>query len=106
MPIFVKLASASELAENSVLAVEHAGRRVAIYRVGGTLYATTDICSHEHAYLSEGFLDSDDCTIECPLHGARFDIASGAALALPAYEPIAVYSVRLDGDDVLVELPD
>jgi nitrite reductase/ring-hydroxylating ferredoxin subunit len=106
MPNFVKLASAAELPENSVLAVEHAGRRIAIYRVGGTLYATTDICSHEHAYLSEGFLDPDDCTIECPLHGARFDIASGAALALPAYEPIAVYPVRLDGDDVLVDLPD
>ena len=106
MSSFIRLASASDLAENSVIAVEHAGQRIAIYRVGGALYATTDICSHEHAYLSEGFLDPDDCTIECPLHGARFDIASGAALALPAYEPIAVYAARIDGDDVLVELPD
>lgn len=105
MPEHVKLASLEDLPENSVRAFEYAGRRIAIYRVGGALYATTDICSHEHAYLSEGWLDPDDCTVECPLHGARFDIASGAALALPAYEPIAVYPVQLVGDDIVVELP-
>lgn len=104
MPSFVKLATLSELPENSTAAFEYGGRRIAVYRVGAAIYATTDICSHEHAYLSEGWLDTDDCSIECPLHGARFDIATGAVLSLPAYEPIAVYPVRVDGDDVLVEL--
>jgi len=69
-----------------------------------TFYATTDICSHAYAELSEGYLDIDDCTIECPLHGSRFDIATGAVLTLPAYEPIATYPVRVEGEDVLVEL--
>ena len=106
MANFVKLATIDDVSENSVYAVEYAGQRIAIYHVGDTFYATTDICSHEYAELSEGFLDPDDCTIECPLHGSRFDIRSGAVLSLPAYEPIAVYSVRVEGEDILVEIGD
>jgi nitrite reductase/ring-hydroxylating ferredoxin subunit len=106
MSIAVKVATLGDLPENSVSVVEYADQRIALYRVGMSIYATTDICSHEYAELSQGYLDTDDCTIECPLHGSRFDIRTGAVLSLPAYEPIAVYPVRVDGDDVLVELPD
>ena len=106
MANLVKLTTLSELADNSVQAVAHGTQRIAIYRIGDQVYATTDICSHEYAELSEGYLDPDDCTIECPLHGSRFDLSSGAALSLPAYEPISVYPVQIVGDDVLVELPD
>ena len=102
----VKLATLRELPDNSVRAVEYGGQRIAIYRIGDSVYATTDICSHEYAELSDGYLDPDDCTIECPLHGSRFDICTGAVLSLPAYEPIMVYPVQVVGDDVLVELPD
>jgi 3-phenylpropionate/trans-cinnamate dioxygenase ferredoxin component len=104
MPNLVKLATLGDLPENSVSAFEYAGQRIAIYRVGTSIYATTDICSHEYAELSEGYLDTDDCTIECPLHGSRFDIRTGAVLSLPAYEPIAAYPMRVEGQDVLVEL--
>ncbi|MDQ2997318.1 MAG: non-heme iron oxygenase ferredoxin subunit [Chloroflexota bacterium] len=104
MPEFVKLAAVNDVPMNEVRAFEYAGRRIALYHCGATFYATTDICSHAYAELSEGYLDSDDCTIECPLHGSRFDIRTGAALTLPAYQPIATYSVRVDGEDVLVEL--
>ena len=106
MPGYVKLATIHDIPENGLCAVEYNGLRIALYHLCGQIYATSDICSHAYAELSEGFLDTDDCTIECPLHGSRFDIRTGAVLSLPAYEPIAVYSVRLDGDDVLVELPD
>jgi 3-phenylpropionate/trans-cinnamate dioxygenase ferredoxin subunit len=106
MPNFVKLASVHDIPADSMRAYEHEGERIAIYHVGDTFYATTDICSHEYAELSEGFLDTDDCTVECPLHGSRFDIRSGVVLSLPAYEPIKTYAVRVDGDDVLVELGD
>ncbi|HNP88532.1 MAG TPA: non-heme iron oxygenase ferredoxin subunit [Kouleothrix sp.] len=104
MAEYVRLTTLSELPEQGMAAFMYGSRRIAIYRVGATLYATDDICSHEHAYLSEGWLDPDDCTVECPLHGARFDIATGHPLSLPAYEPIAVYPVRVDGDAVYVEL--
>lgn len=106
MSNFVKLAALSELPDNSVQAFEYGDQRIAIYRIGENVYATTDICSHEYAELSGGYLEPDDCTIECPLHGSRFDISSGAPLSLPAYEPIAVYGVQIVGDDVLVDLPD
>jgi 3-phenylpropionate/trans-cinnamate dioxygenase ferredoxin subunit len=106
MPGFVKVASVQDIPENEARAFEYDGRRIAVYNVGGQLYATTDICSHAYAELSEGFLDADDCTIECPLHGSRFDIRTGAVLSLPAFEPIAVYPVRVEGEDVLVEIGD
>ncbi|MFN8570230.1 MAG: non-heme iron oxygenase ferredoxin subunit [Kouleothrix sp.] len=100
----MKVTTLSELPEQGMRAFEYAGQRIALFRAGATLYATTDVCSHEHAYLTEGFFDPDDATVECPLHGARFDLASGQPLALPAYEPIAIYPVQVAGDDVLVEL--
>jgi 3-phenylpropionate/trans-cinnamate dioxygenase ferredoxin subunit len=106
MPEFVKLASIHDIPENEVRAFEYDGQRIAVYHVDGQFFATTDICSHAYAELSEGFLDSDDCTIECPLHGSRFDIRSGVVLSLPAYEPIATYPVRLEGQDVMVEIRD
>ena len=104
MPGFVKIATIQDVPDNEMRAFEHDGQKIAIYNVGGQLYATDDICSHAYAELHEGYLDTDDCTIECPLHGSRFDIRSGAVLSLPAYEPIAVYPVRVEGEDVLVEL--
>jgi len=106
MSNFVKLATVHDIPENEMRAFEHAGRIIAIYHVSDTFYATTDICSHAYAELHEGFLDVDDCTIECPLHGSRFDIRTGAVLSLPAYEPIATYPVRVEGDDILVEIGD
>ena len=104
MPNLVKLATVHDVPINEVRAFEYDGRRIALFHCGNTFYATTDICSHAYAELSEGYLDSDDCTIECPLHGSRFDIRTGAALTLPAYEPITTYPVRVVGEDILIEL--
>src|SRR5262245_42334621 len=101
---FVKIAKVQDIPDNEARAFEYDDRRIALYHCGSQFYATTDICSHAYAELSEGFLDCDDCTIECPLHGSRFDIRTGAVLSLPAYEPITVFPTRVEGDDVLVEL--
>jgi len=106
MPGFVKLATIRDIPENGMCAAEYGGLRIALYNVDGQIYATSDVCSHAYAELSEGFLDTDDCTIECPLHGSRFDICTGAVLSLPAYEPIATYPVRIEGEDVFVEIGD
>lgn len=104
MPVSVRLAAASDVPENTVRAFEHNGQRIAVYHCGGQWYATSDICSHDYAELSEGFLDTDDCTIECPLHGSRFQIATGAVLSLPAYQPIPTYPIRIVDGDIVVEL--
>jgi len=104
MADFVKLATIHDIPNGEARAFEHDGQRIAIYHVGETFYATSDICSHAYAELSDGYLEPDDYKIECPLHGSCFDIRTGAALTLPAYEPIASYPVRVEGEDVLVEL--
>lgn len=77
---------------------------LAIFRSEGKYYATIDRCSHEDELLSEGWLDG--CHIECPRHGAMFDLRTGEAMSLPATEPIAVYPVRIEGTDIFVKLQD
>lgn len=74
---------------------------VAIVRHNGGLYAIEDECSHGNVPLSEG--DVEDGSIECYLHGSRFDLATGAVLNLPATEPVRVFPVRIDGDFIQVD---
>ena len=68
----------------------------------GHVHAIGDTCSHAEVSLSEG--EVDDCTIECWLHGSRFDLRTGQPTALPAIRPVPVYPVTIDGDDVLVDV--
>lgn len=104
MPTFVRLAAAADLPDNSMRAYQVGERRIALYHCAGTFYATDDICSHDYAELTHGYLDPDDCTVECPLHGSRFQLATGAVLSLPAYQPIATYPVQLIDGELLVGL--
>jgi 3-phenylpropionate/trans-cinnamate dioxygenase ferredoxin subunit len=67
------------------------------------IHALEDRCTHAEVALSEGEVD-DDCSIECWLHGSRFDLRTGAPLELPAVTPVRVYSVTLEGDDVYVDV--
>jgi 3-phenylpropionate/trans-cinnamate dioxygenase ferredoxin subunit len=76
---------------------------IAIVRDAGEVYAIQDLCSHAHINLSEG--DVSNCAIECWLHGAAFDLRTGAPKSLPATEPVPVYPVKVEDDAVFVELP-
>ena len=77
------------------------GRRlIGVYKVEGEFYAIDDICTHEFAVLSEGFVEGE--VIECPLHQARFNIRTGKVLEPPADEDLRTYPVKLDGDEVYV----
>ena len=98
----LRACSLSELADDSAIRVELAGRAVCIARSGGEVFALSDVCSHADVALSEG--DVEDGKIECWLHGSEFDLRSGQPLSLPATEPVAVYPVRIDDDDVLVDV--
>jgi 3-phenylpropionate/trans-cinnamate dioxygenase ferredoxin subunit len=75
-------------------------REVAVCNVEGTFYAIDDLCTHDGGSLDQGELEG--CEIECPRHGARFDVRSGAAVQLPAFEPVQTYEVRVDGDSIQV----
>jgi 3-phenylpropionate/trans-cinnamate dioxygenase ferredoxin subunit len=75
---------------------------VALVRDGDDFYAIRDECSHATIPLSEG--DVEGCLIECWLHGSTFDLRTGKPTTLPAFEPVAIYPVRVEGDDLLVDV--
>ena len=94
--------SLSELPEEGALRVELDGKPICIARSQGEVFALSDICSHADVSLSEG--DVEDGTVECWLHGSRFDLRTGMPTGLPATKPVATYPVTVEGDDVLVKL--
>ena len=95
MAEFVPVAGVDDIAEGTVQSFVVGDEEVAVARCDGGFYAFTNICSHAHAYLAEGEVDTDECVIECPLHGARFDLETGRVRALPATEPIRTFPVRI-----------
>lgn len=100
---WVEVPGAAALGEDEVVGADLGGKKVAVARSGGRLYAFDNVCTHQYALLSEGFVE--DGAIECPLHQGKFDCATGKALCAPVTQPIAVYAVREDGGRVLVDLP-
>lgn len=75
---------------------------VGLYNCAGSLHAIEDRCTHDDGKLCEGDWDAERCEVICPRHGARFDVRTGAALTLPAYIPVASYSVRVRDDGIVV----
>ncbi|MBV9773733.1 MAG: non-heme iron oxygenase ferredoxin subunit [Gemmatimonadetes bacterium] len=100
---FVKVASLAEVPEGELLGVESEGKRICLANVDGEVYAFSDVCSHRDFPLSNGELDTDECTVTCEWHGAQFDIRSGEALCLPATRPIAVYPCRVENGEIHVD---
>jgi len=84
--------------------VEIDGREIALVRIEDDVYALGDTCSHDDVSLSEGFVEEDECAIECSKHGALFDLKTGAPLSLPAVRPVPVYDVAVVGGRVQVTI--
>ena len=97
---FVKVARVDDIAPGTALRVEVEDEPVAIFNVEGEFYAIGDICSHAEASLSEGDIFGD--IVECPLHGAEFDIRTGVPRTLPAVTPVPTFPVVVEGDDILL----
>lgn len=102
MPEFLKACPAAEVPPGAMKRVVLDDYPIALYNCGGTLTATGDMCSHAEASLSEGVLDCAAGAVECPLHGARFDVRTGKALCLPAVSPVKVFPVKIEGGDIYV----
>ncbi|HLL67746.1 MAG TPA: non-heme iron oxygenase ferredoxin subunit [Micromonosporaceae bacterium] len=99
----VRVCSVSEVAKGSVLATEVEGTPLAVVHADDDqIYAIYDECSHAQVALSEG--EVDGCTLECWLHGSRFDLRTGKPSGLPATEPVPVYPVEVRDGDVYVSL--
>ncbi|MBR0566168.1 non-heme iron oxygenase ferredoxin subunit [Azoarcus sp. L1K30] len=90
----------SAVPAGDVLGIAVAGRDVALYEVDGEIFATSNICTHGHARMSDGFLEGRE--VECPLHQGRFDVCSGKALCAPLTEDIPIYPVRIENGRVFI----
>jgi len=97
-----RVASINEIDRDGVLGLDVDGSPVALYRLGNEVFATAGICTHALAILSDGFVE--DGKIECPLHQGQFDIRSGEALCAPVTEDLRTYAVKLEGDDVFIDM--
>jgi nitrite reductase/ring-hydroxylating ferredoxin subunit len=95
-----RIATLSDLHENEPLAATIGDDPIALHKIDGVVYAIGDLCTHDFAQLSAGFVD--DGIIECPLHQAAFDIRTGKCLSRPATADLPVYEVRIDGGTVYV----
>ena len=95
---FERVAILAELPPGSAKQVVVGGERVALFNVEGDVFAIGDTCTHEDASLAEGFVM--DHEVECPRHGAMFDLKTGQALTLPATKPVPAYEVKIEGDAV------
>lgn len=100
MTEFLKVASVNDLPIDSVRVVQAGTNKIALCHSADGFYAVADLCTHDNGPLGEGELC--DGQIECPRHGARFDIKTGQALCLPAVLPVPTYQVELRGQEVWV----
>jgi len=96
------IAKKSDIAPGTTKAVKIDGIDVMLCNVEGAIYAIEDVCTHDGGELDQGVLSG--CQIECPRHGARFDVRTGAVLTPPAVFPVPTYRVRTEGDDIYVDL--
>jgi 3-phenylpropionate/trans-cinnamate dioxygenase ferredoxin subunit len=100
---WVTVAARAALQDGEVKVVEVAERRIALCRAEGEYFAIDDLCTHDGGPLDQGRVE--DHSIECPRHGARFDIRTGKVLALPAVRPVKAYPTRLTDGFIEVEVP-
>ncbi len=98
----VKIAPIADFPSESGLRIEVGDHSVAMFKVGDDIYAIGDRCSHAEASLAEGELFDNE--VECPRHGAAFDVTSGKALTLPATSPVPVYEVDVEDDVVYLTI--
>jgi len=103
---FTRACALEDLADDKPVPVTVGEVEVALVRSGDEVFAIRDECSHAAIALSEGDVESVDgvCTIECWLHGSTFDLRTGKPITLPAFEPVAVYPVKVEAGDVLVDV--
>jgi 3-phenylpropionate/trans-cinnamate dioxygenase ferredoxin component len=94
---FVRACALTDVPTDEALAVTIGAYEVAVARDGDEVFAIQDQCSHAAVALSEG--EVDDCTVECWLHGSRFDLRSGKPTGLPATEPVATFPVEVRTND-------
>jgi len=101
-PTLTRLCSLGELSDDKPVRVELAELDVAVMKAGEQIYAISDVCSHADFPLSDG--EVSGCTLECALHGSRFDLRTGRPTGPPATQPVPVYPVTVTDGEVYADL--
>ena len=104
MSEFIPAAKVGEVVDPGSMLVEVDDRLVVLIHAAGHWYALDDVCTHDGGPLSDGPVDTADLSIACPRHGAKFALATGAAMTMPATKPTVAHEVKIEGDQVLVRL--
>lgn len=102
MSEFIKVASVSEFSDGTMRLIEADDRLVIVSQIGDEFFCIDDVCTHDGGTLSDG--EHRGCEIECPRHGAKFDMRTGKALTMPATQNTMSHEVKVDGDDILVKI--
>ena len=97
-----RIALVSDIPDDAPLETGTGSDPLALYKVNGEVYCTSNLCTHSEAFLSDGYLEGYE--IECPLHGARFDVRDGRVLCQPASKDIATFPVRIEDGEVFIEM--
>lgn len=103
MTEFVKVARISDIPVGGGRLVEARGQKIALFNVDGQVYAVGNTCTHKGGPLSDGFVEGTE--VQCPWHGAKFDMKTGQNLTLPAASPVPSYPVEVRDGDVYVQVP-
>ncbi len=99
---FVKAAKVSDIPPGRIRVIELEEEDVAVCNVDGEIYAVANVCTHDGGPLGDGYLLGDE--IECPRHGARFNVRTGEVKTLPAIVPIPTFEVKIEGDEIWVDV--
>lgn len=99
---WIDAAAVGAVPSGDVIGIEVAGRDIALYEVAGEIFATSNVCTHGHARMSDGFLQGRE--IECPLHQGRFDVCTGKAMCAPLTDDIPTYPVRIEQGRIFIAL--
>ncbi len=100
MADFVKVAQLSEISPNTMKAIVVGDQEIALANIDGQIHAVDDICSHAECAISDGDIEGDE--LICPCHGSGFNVQTGAPSTPPARDPISVFQVKIEGDDIYV----
>lgn len=98
--VWVKAVSVDALEPDDAEKIDHNGLCIAVFNLGGEFLATAGVCTHEHAFLSEGYVDGE--TVECPLHQGLFNIRTGQALSPPVTEGLRTFKTKVEDGNVFV----
>ena len=104
MTQFIKIANTDDVPPGGRFFYEFEEETVVLFNIGGTYFCVADLCSHDDGPLEDGKVTG--FAVECPRHGAQFDVRDGRALCMPATEPIPTYQVKVEDGAIFVESPD